>query len=151
MNFPNEILLEIMKFLDFQNCCKSSTLYYFMLTNKKIETVYTYWKNLNLLKMNNNYIIKLGNKMHPNGQIYFCHICSKFSEDEIRQINKLICDIKNKGRFKYYIDSDNKEKFIDKIQKCSDEFVITTDSIYMNNSSIGPFNRSVYIRLPFRY
>jgi len=156
VKFPNDILFEIMKFLDFQNCCKPSSLFNFMLINKNFETLYVYWKNLSLLRLSNNYVMKLGSKNHPLGQIKLCHLCRNFNEDEIRSVYKLIRDIKNKGYFKYYIDNDNKEKFIDKLIKCSDEFDIKTETIYLVNSNIETRdnrnnNRSVYMRLPFRY
>lgn len=154
--FPTDVFSEIMKFLDFQNCCKPSSLFNFMLTNKNFETLYAYWKNLSLLRLTNNYVMKLGSKNHPQGQINLCPLCRKFNDDEIISVNKMICDIKNKGVFKYYIDTDNKEKFVDKIRKCSSEFDIKKETIYLVNSNTetrdNRYNtRSVYMRLPFRY
>ena len=151
VEIPNEILLEIMRYLDFKNCCKPSSLFNFILTNKKYETLFAYWKNLCLLRISNNYVMKMGSKNHPQGQINLCHLCRNFNDDEISSVNKMICDIKNKGKFKYYIDTDNKEKFLDKIRKCSDEFDIKTETIYLVNSNNRNNNRCVYVRLPFRY
>lgn len=156
VEFPNEIMLEIMRYLDFKNCCKPSSLFNFILTNKKYETLFVYWNTLSLLRLSNNYVMKIGNKMHPNGQIKFCHLCRNFNDDEIRSVCNLINDIKNKGKFKYYIDNDNKEKFLDKIRKCSDEFDIKLETRYLVNLDNEPIsnsinNRSVYIRLPYRY
>lgn len=151
LEFPNEILLEFVKFLDFKNCCKPSSLFNFILTNKNFETLYVYWKKLNILYLSNNYVMKLGSKNHPMGQINLCPLCRKFNEDEIRSVYKLISDIKNKGVFKYYIDTDNKEKFVDKIRKCSSEFDIKKETIYLVNSNNINNSRSVYMRLPFRY
>ncbi len=151
LEFPNEILLEFVKFLDFKNCCKPSSLFNFILTNKNFETLYVYWKKLNILYLSNNYVMKLGSKNHPMGQINLCPLCRKFNEDEIRSVYKLISDIKNKGVFKYYIDTDNNEKFVDKIRKCSSEFDIKKETIYLVNSNNINNSRSVYMRLPFRY
>ena len=156
MDFPNDILIQITRFLDFKNCCKPSSLFNFMLINKNTETLYNYCKRLNLLYLSNNYVMKLGSKNHPMGQINLCPLCRKFNEDEIRSVYKLISDIKNKGVFKYYIDTDNKEKFVDKIRKCSSEFDIKKETIYLVNSNTetrdNRYNsRSVYMRLPFRY
>jgi hypothetical protein len=156
MDLPNDNLLEIMKFLDFKNCCKPCSLFNFILLNKKFETLYAYWKKLNLLHLSNNYVMKLGCKNHPHGQIKLCHLCRNFNDDEMRSVNNLICDIKNKGVFKYYIDTDNKEKFLDKLIKCSSEFDIKTETIYLVNLNTEIRDncidhRSVYIRLPFRY
>lgn len=156
INFPNEILLEFVQFLDFKNCCKPSSLFNFILLNKKFETLYVYWKKLNLLYLSNNYVMKLGSKNHPMGQINLCPLCRKFNEDEIRSVYRLISDIKNKGYFKYCIDTDNKEKFVDKIRKCSSEFDIKNQRLYLVNLNTETRdnrinNRNVFIRLPFRY
>ena len=154
--FPTDVFSEIMKFLDFKNCCKPSSLFNFMLTNKNFETLYVYWKKLNLLYLSNNYVMKLGSKNHPMGQINLCPLCRKFNEDEIRSVYRLISDIKNKGYFKYCIDTDNKEKFVDKIRKCSSEFDIKNQRLYLVNLNTETRdnrinNRNVFIRLPFRY
>lgn len=156
MDFSNDILIQITRFLDFKNCCKPSSLFNFMLINKNTETLYNYCKRLNLLYLSNNYVMKLGSKNHPMGQINLCPLCRKFNEDEIRSVYKLIRDIKNKGYFKYCIDTDNKEKFVDKIRKCSSEFDIENQRLYLVNLNTETRdnrinNRNVFIRLPFRY
>ena len=41
LEFPNEILLEFVQFLDFKNCCKPSSLFNFILTDKNFEDIWT--------------------------------------------------------------------------------------------------------------